>query len=398
MLLFLKDFTPDKENLAIGLMSGTSCDGLDIALISVMEDHGETHFRFLKGNSYPYSEEQVRYLKTLPLAENSSAYSISQTNFYLAQIWAEMVNDFLRKNELTPSEITIIGSHGHTLWHQSQAQDLLGRNIISTLQIGDPSVLAKLTGIPVIGDFRVGDMAFGGQGAPLIPYFDFIFFSRLKKKILAINIGGIANFTFIPRDGDINKVQGFDCGPGNMLLDQAMADLFGEDYDQNGQIAFSGQLSDKLLDFLLESDGFINLPPPKSTGREYYGKAFYNRIKAFARQNDIKPEDVIHTLSFYTVMAIQMNYSTFIAPHNGMPDIVVVSGGGALNDFLIEQLKIQFADIPVRSSLEMGLDIDFKEAVGFAILAWSTLLGRPSNVPGVTGANKATVLGKICLP
>ena len=398
MVFYFKNFTPEKDNLIIGLMSGTSCDGLDVALISVKEDRGKTDFRFLKGSSYPYSKKQRNYLKTLPLAENSSAYSISQTNFYLAQIWAEMVNDFLRKNELTPSEITLIASHGHTLWHQSKPNVVIDRNVISTLQIGDPSVLAKLTGIPVIGDFRVGDMALGGQGAPLIPYFDLVFFSRFKKNILAINLGGIANFTFIPADGDLNKVIGFDTGPANMLLDQAMMDLFGKPFDKDGEMANKGRLSNVLLRYLLEIDSYVNMPMPKSTGREYYGQAFYSKIKKFCEQKKISPADIIHTLSFYTVMAIQTNYSNFIAPAHGMPDMIVVSGGGASNRFLMEQLKIQFNGIPVRNSQEMGINSEFKEAIGFAILGWGTLLGKPTNVPKVTGAKKATVLGKICPP
>ncbi len=398
MLFFLKNFTPEKDNLVIGLMSGTSCDGLDVALISVKQDQGLTDFKLLKAKSFPYSENLQRELKNLPQVRKNPAYNISQFNFYLAQTWAEMINDFLKENELTASEITLIASHGQTVWHQSEPLQFVDRPVRSTLQIGDPSVLAKLTGIPVIGDFRVGDMAFEGQGAPLIPYFDFVFFSRFKKKILAINIGGIANFTFIPDDGDLNKVTGFDTGPGNMLLDQAMIDLFGRPFDVNGETAFKGQLSDELLKYLLKIDSYINMPPPKSTGREFYGKDFYFKIKKFAKNKNISPADIIHTLSFYTVMAIQTNYSSFVAPKYGMPDMVVVSGGGAFNRFILEQLQIQFGDIPVYNSEEMGVNSEFKEAIGFAVLGWSTLLGKPSNVPGVTGAKKATILGKICLP
>ncbi len=398
MVFLLHDFIPEKDNLVIGLMSGTSCDGLDVALVALKELQGETHFRLIAAKSFDYPRHLQVYLRNLPQVKKDALYQISQTNFYLAQIWAEMIHEFLKENDLTSEDLTLIASHGHTIWHQGQAEKFIDRPVRSTLQIGDPAVIAKLTKIPVVGDFRVGDMALGGQGAPLIPYFDFVFFSRFKKKVLAINLGGIANFTFIPADGDLEKVIGFDTGPGNMLLDLAVNDLFKKPFDKNGLIASSGQLSNDLLDYLLKIDAFVNLPPPKSTGREYYGKSFYQKIKQFSQKHKIKAEDIIHTLGFYTVMAIHTNYTNFIAPKFGMPDVIVASGGGALNNFIYEQLRIQFSDITVRNSRDLGVDSVFKEAIGFALLGWTSLLGKPSNVPRVTGARRPTILGKICLP
>jgi anhydro-N-acetylmuramic acid kinase len=395
MKTFFTRINSQEKHWALGLMSGTSCDGLDIALIKIWEDQGMTRFDFIQGKSYAYGKTQKELLKQAP---HWQASQLSQLNFYLPEIWAEMIDDFLRQVGKTKEEISFIGSHGHTIWHQSEPREFIDRKLHSTLQLGDPMVLAKLTGTPVIGDFRVGDMALGGQGAPLIPYFDWVFFSKFKKNILAINIGGIANFTFVPGDGDFSKVQAFDTGPGNMLLDTAMKDLFDRPFDENGQIAQSGQLSEPLFKFLLKIDRFPEQEPPKSTGRELYGSAFYRQIKEFITRQKINPYDTIHTLAFYTALTIYDNYVLFIQKKFGKVEKVIVSGGGAQNLFLMEQLRFQFGNIPLVTSDEIGLNSEFKEAIGFALLGWAALLGKPSNVPQATGARRPTVLGKICLP
>ncbi len=395
MNIFFPRFNSQNKQLALGLMSGTSCDGLDIALIEISEIQGATHFDFIHGKSYAYGKSQKELLKQAP---HWQASQLSQLNFYLPEIWAEMIDAFLKEVGKAREKISFIGSHGHTIWHQSEPREFIDRTIRSTLQLGDPMVLAKLTGIPVIGDFRVGDMALGGQGAPLIPYFDWVFFSKFKKNILAINIGGIANFTFIPADGDFSKVQAFDTGPGNMLLDTAMKDLFDRPFDENGQIAQSGQFSEALFEFLLNLDRFPEQEPPKSTGRELYGSAFYQQIKEFITQQKINPYDTIHTLAFYTALTIYSNYILFVQEQFGKAEKVVVSGGGTRNLFLMEQLRFQFGDIPLVTTDEVGLNSEFKEAIGFAVLGWATLLGKPSNVPQATGAHRPTLLGKICLP
>ncbi len=387
----------EKEKLALGLMSGTSCDGLDIALIAIKGQKQNTVLRFLAGRSYPYTEEQREKLLELMQPGKSSAAAISQWNFYLAQLWAEMVLDFLRRNNRSPEQIDFIGSHGQTLWHQPQEQTLIDRAVISTLQIGDPSVLAKATGIPVVGDFRVADMALGGQGAPLIPYFDWVYFSQFGKNILAVNIGGIANFTFVPADGALQKVTAFDCGPGNMLLDQVTRLFFRKPFDADGRFAAQGTVSPKLLAFLKQSDAFVPAAPPKSTGREHYNRAFVDKFLSFADREGVSVYDVLHTLTVYTAYGIHENYRLFIQPKHRV-ESVAVSGGGSRNPVLMDKLQQLFGAVPVKTSVDFGLDDEFKEAIGFAVLANETLLGNPSNVPQVTGAAKATVLGKICLP
>ncbi|NOX90740.1 MAG: anhydro-N-acetylmuramic acid kinase [Calditrichaeota bacterium] len=387
----------DVQKLALGLMSGTSCDGLDIALVSVKGEKRETRLELIKGRNFPYSTKQQNELLKLLQPGNNDAAVLSQLNFYLAGIWAEMVLDFLEENGLSPQQIRFIGSHGQTIWHQPNDKILIDVPVTSTLQLGDPSVLAKLTGITVIGDFRVADMALGGQGAPLIPYFDWVYFSRFRKNMLAVNIGGIANLTFIPADGDINKVAAFDCGPGNILIDRFTQIYFKKPYDENGSLAKKGKLSEKLLGYLQKTDHFISVLPPKSTGREHYGIFFENKLRKFIDKNDIDIYDVLHTLTFYTAYCIWENYREFIHPVSPVKE-AVISGGGACNRFLTDQIQRLFGKIAVKNTDEFGLDNDFKEAIGFAVLANETLLGNPSNIPQVTGARSATVLGKICPP
>lgn len=386
-----------EKRLALGLMSGTSCDGLDMALIEVRGSGRQTRFRLLAGQSVKYSETQRRELLAFLNPAQNDALALSQLNFYLAEIWAEMVLRFLKEQRLTPQQVDVIGSHGQTVWHQPAAQHFIDRPVASTLQLGDPSVLAQLTGIPVIGDFRVADMALGGQGAPLIPYFDWLFFSRFKENILAVNIGGISNFTFVPADGAFDKVQAFDCGPGNMLLDQIAHHFFKVEYDAQGRLARQGAFSQKLFDALSEHDPFIKQSPPKSTGREQYGREFVNFILKKAGRLKLSGHDILHTLTRYTAFAIYENYRLFVAPRHKV-EKVAVGGGGSRNIFLMVMLQEYFKEAMVQSTQSYDLDDDFKEAVGFAVLANETLHGRPSNVPQVTGARGPAMLGKICIP
>ncbi len=381
----------------MGLMSGTSCDGLDVVLLTITGARQNTEFKFIAGKSYAYSRNIRDELLRLLKLENNDAAVLSQLNFYLAQLWAEMVNDFLKSQNISPDNVHFIGSHGQTIWHQPVEERLIDLPIISTFQLGDPSVLAKLTGITVVGDFRVADMALGGNGAPLIPYFDWVYFSRFKKNMLVVNIGGISNFTFIPADGNLNRVVAFDCGPGNLLIDHFAHMLFKRAMDIDGKLAQKGRLNAELLHYLQKNDPFVETRPPKSTGREHYDAAFSEKIAAFINRHKINAFDALHTISHYTAHAIWKNYQLFIKPSDHVQQ-VVVSGGGARNPFLMKQLEQLFEGVAVHSSERFGLQDEFKEAIGFAVLANETLLGNPSNVPQATGAQKATVLGKICLP
>ncbi len=392
----LSYLTEKSSRSVLGLMSGTSCDGLDIAQIEINGSGLETQFTFQRGKSYAYTQAQKETILRAMQPGAATPKTLSQLNFYLAHVWSEMINRFMLEHELVPEAIDFIGSHGQTIWHQPNPEGFADRSITSTLQLGDPSVLANLTNITVIGDFRVADMALGGQGAPLIPFFDWIFFSRFQKNILALNIGGISNATFVPDDGDFNKLIAFDCGPGNMLIDQLTQDLFDRPYDKDAAIATQGSLNTELFNYLKRLDAFVEQTPPKSTGREYYGNDFVAKIKAFAGKHAVAPEDIIHTVSEWTVYAVHRNYEQFILPQGQLQNLAV-GGGGAHNPFIMRRLQDYFKDAGVSRVKAFDLNEDFKEAIGFAVMANETVHGQTSNVAHLSGASRPAILGKICL-
>ena len=307
-----------------------------------------------------------------------------------------MILQFLEENNLTKKDVDLIGSHGQTIWHEPVASQYVDRPVSSTFQLGDPSVLAQLTGIPVVGDFRTADVALGGQGAPLIPYFDWIYFSKFKQTILSVNIGGISNVTLVPVNGEINEVSAFDCGPGNMLIDLAVSRLFNLPYDENGQLARSGKANALFFNLLKESDPFSSTPPPKSTGRELYNQTYLDNLLKKAEPLRLTKADILYNLTQYTAYCIFENYRRFILPEHPA-EAVVIGGGGAHNAFLMEILAHYFTPVTVTSAGNFGIDQDFKEAIGFAVLANETIHGTPANIPAATGASRRAVLGKICL-
>lgn len=394
--MLLQEYPQKKNHTILGLMSGTSCDGLDMALTEISGVGAQSKLKLIAASTIEYSPAVKTALNETLNGKSDSALGLSQLNFYLAEVWAEIIASFISEHKMHKQQIDAIGSHGQTIWHQPMALDFYGKTIRSTLQLGDPSVLAQLTGIPVVGDFRVADVALGGQGAPLIPYFDWVYFSRFKQNILALNIGGISNFTLIPADADFNKVTAFDCGPGNMLIDGAMQELFGRKFDRDGQVALKGNLNDQLFEYIKAKDSFVNQQPPKSTGREHYNRDFLKNILETAKVLNLTHEDITHTISFYSSWAIYENYINYIASAQQI-ETIAVGGGGAKNNFLMDNLKTLFDPAEVLPVRDFGLSEEYKEAMGFALLANETLLGRSSNVKRVTGAQRPAVLGKICL-
>jgi anhydro-N-acetylmuramic acid kinase len=255
-------------------------------------------------------------------------------------------------------------------------------------------VIATLTGVTTVGDFRVADVAVGGQGAPLVPYFDWLVFRSRSKNRLVLNIGGIANITVLPRNCRPEQVTAFDTGPGNMVVDSLMHEFYGKPYDEEGRVAASGAVSLQLFGRLMQHP-YLKSRPPKSTGREQFGAQFVNEILKHARGFD--REDIIATASQFTAFAVYDAYVRFVARRMTV-DEVVVSGGGARNRFFLDELQRYFAPSRVRSAEEFGVDPDAKEAVCFAVLANETMAGNPANLPRVTGARRRVVLGKICRP
>lgn len=377
----------------LGLMSGTSCDGVDLALIEI--DSSSSSFKLTQSFHKPYNKLQKNIILDCLNPEKVKLEDLCQLNFYLAQVWADTINEMLVKFKVEAASIDLIGSHGQTIYHQPQPKLFGEKKIASTLQLGDPAVLAQLTGITTIGDFRVADVAVGGQGAPLVPYFDWLYFKQLKKNVLVLNIGGISNFTFIPADGDLKKVIAFDCGSGNMLIDQLMQRLYEKPFDKNGEIARLGNFSERLFNYLLKIDEFIKHPPPKSTGREYYGTEFVLKILKNCLHSRIQEPEIIHTVSKYTAYTVYDAYKRFIHPKY-KADLLIVGGGGSKNPFIMKSLTDYFKDFEVKLTGDFNLDEDYKEAICFAVLANELIEGRPANLPQVSGADKQVLLGKIC--
>lgn len=375
-------------------MSGTSCDGIDLALIEISSSGIQTQFKLVSTFHQSYSEKQKSGILSLMDKERVGLQEMSQVNFFLARLWADAINKLLKNEKISKDDIDLIGSHGQTFFHHPEKDIYINKKTSSTLQLGDPAVLAQLTGITTIGDFRVADVALDGQGAPLVPFVDWILFSKLHQNVLSLNIGGIANITYIPADGDKEKVIAFDTGPGNMLLDQLMYRLYELPYDKNGEKAFLGHFSQKLFDYLVKIDTYPERKPPKSTGREQYGKDFIITLLRRALRRRISEPDIIHTVSKYTAHTIWQAADRFI---DQKIDAVYVGGGGSHNKFLMKSLSDYFETTEIKKTGELGIDEDYKEAICFAILANELMRGNPASLPAVTGATKPAFLGKICL-
>lgn len=392
----LVELAEKKTKNVIGLMSGTSLDGVDVALVQIEGNGTFTKIKLVGFLEYPFPDGLKTKLLKNSVKETSNVEDISQLNFLLPNIYYDAIKTLCSDLKFSIDEIDLIGSHGQTIQHLPLPVDYLGYHISSTLQIGDPAVLAKLSGKITIGDFRTGDIALGGEGAPLIPYFDYILFQSAEKNRALLNIGGISNFTILNKYKGIEEVLAFDTGPGNMLIDSLTKLLYDEEYDKNGDYAKSGKFNKELFSALKKKDEFIEKSPPKSTGREYYGEKFLSDLlKAF---NKVPKEDWLNTATKFTAYGIYKNYMNFVEAETVI-DELIISGGGAKNQFLYKCLSEEFGkDVELKIIDDIGVSSDAKEAICFAVLANELIAGNPTNIPRTTGASKATVLGKICLP
>ena len=372
----------------VGLMSGTSADAIDAALVE-LRGHGETlDARLLAFESAPLDPSLSRRVIALP---EGSVAELCRLDFELGEAFAAATVRVVAAAGLTLGEVHLVGSHGQTARHEPPAP-LLGRSG-ATLQIGQAAVIAERTGLPVVSDFRVGDVAAGGQGAPLIPLVDHLLFREAGTSVALLNLGGIANVTLL--GASLDELLGFDTGPANMCLDLAVQAASGglERYDRDGARAARGAVDATLLHELL-ADPYFAAPPPKSTGRERFGRALVDPLLArFAGRLD----DLVATLTAFTVESVALALERFVLPHRRVTRLWV-SGGGVHNRTLLARLAARLAPLPVASLAERGMDPDAKEAVGFAILAHETLFAAPGNVPTATGARGPRILGKITLP
>ena len=353
-----------------GLISGTSVDGIDVAIVDFEEKLNIVALRTI-----PYPEGVRQAVLAVSNAVTHTAH-IARMNFLIGELFAEAV----KSCGVPLATIDLIGSHGQTIFHEGSPVEVCGRPIASTMQIGEPAVIAERTGIPVVADFRPSDIAAGGKGAPLVPFVDYLLFRSETIGRVALNVGGIANITVIPAGAHAEDVIAFDTGPGNMILDG----LTGS-YDKGGALARTGRVDRALLDRLL-ANPYFSEPPPKTAGREQYGKEF------LASLPPLPIEDLLATATELTVQTIARAIHAY-------PDIgeVIVSGGGAHNTFMMERLRAEL-NAALKTSADFGIDVDGKEAIAFAILAHETWHRRPSNLPSATGARVAAILGKICYP
>ncbi|CUU04182.1 anhydro-N-acetylmuramic acid kinase [Candidatus Thermokryptus mobilis] len=392
MLEKLLELRKKEKKIIIGLMSGTSADGVDVAVVEVKGNGKDTKIRTIGWRTFPFENDLKLLILKNSQPETSRVDEICRLNFLIAQIYADSIFKTLEELNLKPSEVDLIGSHGQTIQHLPNAVEMFGYKVKSTLQIGDPGVIAKLTGIPTVGNFRIGDVALGGEGAPLVPYFDYLVFGSDEINRLVLNIGGIANFTVLKRGCDVEEVIAFDTGPGNMVVDALVKIFFRKDYDEDGEIAQSGMVSQELLSKMSQHP-FIAKKPPKSTGREEFGSAFVEKILKWSEEISLDPKDIIATASEFTVYAIYKNYELFLKPTVEIEE-VIVSGGGAKNKFMLKALERYF-NVPVKLTDEFGISSDAKEAICFAVLANETISGNPANIKSVTGAVKRTILGGV---
>jgi len=385
-----------KTKNVIGLMSGTSIDGVDAVLTRITGNGVNTKIKQLGFITYPFPKEIKNLILRNAELNEGNVTDICKLNFLIARVYVNAIKKLCHGINLPLKKIDLIGSHGQTIHHLPKKEILFGYDTSSTLQIGDPSVIAKLTGILTIGDFRVGDVALGGEGAPLVPYFDYIIFHLDKKNRALLNIGGISNITILDKNCKVDEVIAFDTGPGNMLIDSLAKKFFNKDYDKDGKFARRGKINSELFNYLKQNDAFIERKPPKSTGREYYGKEFLSSlIKKFKK---ISHEDIIRTVTLFTAYGIYRNYEKFVKKETEISELII-SGGGARNLQLVEDLKNYFGkSVNVKNIESLGMSSDAKEAICFAVLANETISGNETNIPRVTGAGRKTILGKICLP
>jgi len=384
---------PSDPQLYIGLMSGTSMDGIDAALVEIIGSGLETKLKILSSLEYPYPAGLKDKLSRIISDQTVDISILSSMNYAIGEYFGDSVVRLLNESKVNPDDITAIGSHGQTIWHDPEGKELLGRQFPSTSQIGEPAVINAKTGIKVVSDFRANDIAMGGQGAPLIPYFDYIFFRSDTKNILTLNLGGIANITFLPANSGLNEILAFDTGPANILIDQAVIEFYGKECDDEGMIAASHDFSKELLDHMMNNE-FIHKNPPKSTGREDFGLNYLSEIVKFSNASNITQESLVSTLTEFTAASIFENYVKFIEPI-GKVDKIVASGGGTKNNELLKRIGKFFRNVEICVSNEVGIASDIKEAAAFAFFAAETLCGNSINIPSVTGALKSVVCGKI---
>lgn len=360
--------------LYLGIMSGTSLDGIDVCLVNFKNKN-----IVVDAIEFPFPKQLKEEILHISNNQQTTIQQIGVVDHKLGVLYAESINSFLKKSNIKSSQITVIGCHGQTVWHSP------GKPYPFTIQLGDLNIIAAKTGIKTIGDFRRKDMALGGQGAPLVPAFHKYMFNFPKENRIILNIGGISNITKLYKD---TEIIGYDTGPGNILMDIWIRRHLHKSYDKNGNWARGGKLNDQLLNSFL-SDNFFTKMHPKSTGREKFNSEWIKyHLGTNSQLHEISPQDVQNTLTELTAISIANEIN-----NNGLCHRVLVCGGGAFNSFLMERIQAHLLESPVESTANYGLDPSHVESAAFAWLAKQRAQNKSSNMPSVTGAKKATTLG-----
>ncbi|WP_339294934.1 anhydro-N-acetylmuramic acid kinase [Paenibacillus sp. FSL W7-1279] len=394
-------FSPWKDGrptVVVGLMSGTSLDGIDAAIVRIHGSGFEASVELLHYYNKPYEPELRQRLRDLCSEECSNSAAVCSMNAYLGYQFGATVLEAVADAGMRIDEVDLVSSHGQTIWHQPIPEEGDPYAVASTLQIGDISVIAKHTGKLTAGDFRPADMAVGGQGAPFAPYGDLILFRHPERGRLLQNIGGIGNCTALPAGADPSDVLAFDTGPGNMIMDAVAHMLSGGQlsYDDSGQWAARGNPDQALLKEMM-THPYFHAEPPKSTGRERFGHNYAVSFLEQARLRNLSDEDTMATATAFTAYSIADSYVKYVFPRHTI-DEVIVTGGGAHNKTLLSMIGELLPEQKVLTSKALGFDDDAKEAVIFALLGNDFMLGVPNNLPAATGANRPTVMGKLALP
>jgi anhydro-N-acetylmuramic acid kinase len=380
----------------LGMMSGTSADGIDVALADISGAPPRLTAK-LKGHCHAPFPKLVRdAILRLANGAATTTAEISQLHFLLGEEFAAAAIAACAKWRIPLRKISLIGSHGQTIFHQGMgAKFLSSRRIASTLQIGEPSIIAERTGVATIADFRPADMAAGGHGAPLVPFVDRLLYRNAKIGRVALNIGGIANVTVIPAAARPQDVFAFDTGPGNMVIDALVERISRgrQTYDAGARIASRGQVIRPLLEEMLR-DPYLRQRPPKTAGREQFGAAYAVNLFAWARKHRARPEDLIRTATIFTALSIVDAFRRFILPRAKMQELIV-AGGGTKNPLIMAQLQAALPALPILESSELGVAAEAKEAFAFAILAYEAFHSRTNNLPSATGAKHSAILGKL---
>jgi len=391
----LLDLRRQSSRTVVGLMSGTSLDGVDAVLVELDGSGLDLTMEPAAFAHVPYPDA-LQDLIHQNAADSSSVQALTRLDARLPETYAEAVDHVLADSGTDRDTLDLVGSHGQTVCHLPEPADCAGMDVRATLQLGNPSTLATRLGVPVVGNVRAADLALGGQGAPLVPYFDYVTFTDADESRGLLNLGGIANLTVLPAGETPEDVRAFDTGPANMVIDALANRLFDAPCDPDGKHADAGTPNHDLLADLLDGD-FFRREPPKSTGRDDFGADYVDRLLGAAQSRGLSAEDTIATATLLTAASVYQAYAQYIRADQSI-DVLIASGGGVHNDTLMRMLEEAFAPIPVRTASDYGVDADAKEALCFAVLAHETVNGVPTNLPSVTGASDRTLLGSISVP